>query len=287
VTRCAGEGQIHQPQSAWQPRSRRRLSPFANHARGRSYSISRAIRVPVVHASQILRQTKVANQPAVCGVPHTHANIRSRASKPQWTMEIIVSACSPPRDQFSTTPREQANLWELCYTHTWQAPTRLQIYLLDTHERLPASFKTSARPTPEMYASTTTLPLAAPALHQLHRASRLLISRSHGLYINYAVGRDYESPGCTGSTSTLSCAVSPLDFSSVGRTGSRRASGHCVSRRDYSSSRLHWLYCAYVVHPDAPSHRSTSRRSIALALIVRPATASRGATTHCPDCVDG
>jgi hypothetical protein len=33
-------------------------------------------------------------------------------------------------------------------------------------------------------------------------------------------------------------AVSPLDFSSVGRTGSRCASGHCVSWRDYSSSRI-------------------------------------------------
>jgi hypothetical protein len=33
-------------------------------------------------------------------------------------------------------------------------------------------------------------------------------------------------------------AVSPLDFSSVGRTGSRRASGHCVSWRDYSWSRI-------------------------------------------------
>jgi hypothetical protein len=64
--------------------------------------------------------------------------------------------------------------------------------------------------------------------------------------------------------------VSPLDFSSVGHTGSRRASGHCVSRRDYSSSRLHRLYCAYVVHPDAPSRCSTSRQSAALALAVCP-----------------
>jgi hypothetical protein len=79
-------------------------------------------------------------------------------------------------------------------------------------------------------------------------------------------------------------AVSPLDFSSVGRIGSRRASGHCVSRRDYSSSGLHWFYCAYAVHPDASSRRSTSRRSAALALVVRPVTASRGATTCHPDC---
>jgi hypothetical protein len=43
--------------------------------------------------------------------------------------------------------------------------------------------------------------------------------------------------------------------------------------------RLHRLYCAYVVHPDAPSRRSTSRRSVALALTVRPVTASRGSTS--------
>jgi hypothetical protein len=94
--------------------------------------------------------------------------------------------------------------------------------------------------------------LAASVLHQLRRAPRLLVSRLHG------------------STSTLSCAVVPLDFLSVGRTGSRRAPGHCVSRRDYLSSGLHWLYCAYVVHLGASSRRSTSRQSVALALAVCP-----------------
>jgi hypothetical protein len=54
--------------------------------------------------------------------------------------------------------------------------------------------------------------------------------------------------------------------------------------RVYSSSRLHRLYCAYVVHLDAPSRHSTSRWSLALALAVRPVTASRGATTRRPDC---
>jgi hypothetical protein len=98
------------------------------------------------------------------------------------------------------------------------------------------------------------------------------------------VRRGYSSPGYTGSTSTLSCAVLPLDFSSVGCTGSRHASGHCVSRRDYSSSGMHRLYCAYVVHPDAPSRRLTSRWSVALALVARPVTAFHGATTHRPYC---
>jgi hypothetical protein len=79
-------------------------------------------------------------------------------------------------------------------------------------------------------------------------------------------------------------AVSPLNFSSVGCTGSRRVPGQSTSRLDYSWSGLHRLYCAYVVHPDAPSRHSTSPRSVALALVVRPVTASRGATTCRPDC---
>jgi hypothetical protein len=64
--------------------------------------------------------------------------------------------------------------------------------------------------------------------------------------------------------------ISLLDFSSVGRIGSCRASGHCISQRDYSSSGLHQLYCAYAVHPNASSRRSTSRQSVALALAVCP-----------------
>jgi hypothetical protein len=158
--------------------------------------------------------------------------------------------------------------------------------------------------------STSTMPCIAT----LSTAARVVL-RSHPLYINYVMRRDYSSPGCTGSTSILSCAlvpldfrsvgrtsslctwslrlaaqllvvriapaplrlcrasgrvVSPLDFSSVGRTGSRRAFGHCISRRDYSSSVLHRLYCAYAVHPEAPSRRSTSRQSVALALAMCP-----------------
>jgi hypothetical protein len=110
---------------------------------------------------------------------------------------------------------------------------------------------------PTSCTATTHLPVA-PALYQQCRAPRLC---------------EYSSPGCSNSTSAMSCVAStrlsvahallrlcrasghdvlPLNFSSVGRTGSRRASGHCVSRRDYSSSGLHWLYCAYVVHQDAP-----------------------------------
>jgi hypothetical protein len=178
-----------------------------------------------------------------------------------------------------------------------------------------------------------------------------IVERHHQLCYDYAVRRDYSSPGHTSSTSTTLCAattrrpdstgstapmlciqtrcldarllvgrshwlspctrslrpaarllvvriapallclcyasgraVSPLDFSSVSRTGSRRAPGHCVPRRDYSTSGLHRLYCAYAVHSDAPYRRLTSRRSVALALAVHPVTACRGATTRRPDC---
>jgi hypothetical protein len=65
-------------------------------------------------------------------------------------------------------------------------------------------------------------------------------------------------------------AVSPFDFSSVSHSGSRRASGHCVSRRDYSSFGLHRLYYAYAVHQDASSRHSTSCQLVALALTVCP-----------------
>jgi hypothetical protein len=43
------------------------------------------------------------------------------------------------------------------------------------------------------------------ALHQLHRALRLLVTRPHGLYVNLAVRRGYSSLGRTGSMSTLPC----------------------------------------------------------------------------------
>jgi hypothetical protein len=108
-------------------------------------------------------------------------------------------------------------------------------------------------------------------------APRLLVTRPHRLYINHVVRRDHSSPGRTKSTSTTSCAattrrpVAPallrlrraferailmLDFSSVGRTISRRAPNHSVSRLDY------------FVH-----HRSTCC-PVALALL-QPRRASR------------
>jgi hypothetical protein len=179
-------------------------------------------------------------------------------------------------------------------------PHGLYVNLAMRRDYLSPGCTGSTSPTP--CTATTHLPVV-PALYQQCRAPRLLISRSH--WLDYVVRRKYTSPGCSNSTSAMSyvastclpvaqallrlCrasghAISPLDFSSVGHTGSRRASGHCVSRRDYSSSGLHRLYRAYVTHPDAPSRHLTSRRSVTLALVVRPVTASRGATTRRLDC---
>jgi hypothetical protein len=86
-------------------------------------------------------------------------------------------------------------------------------------------------------------------------AARVVV-RSHLLYFNYVVRRDYSSPGRTGSTSTTSCAATtrlPVAWA--------------------LPQPCHALSC-----------RSTSRRSVGLALTVRPVTASRGATTRRPDC---
>jgi hypothetical protein len=75
--------------------------------------------------------------------------------------------------------------------------------------------------------------------------------------------------------------VSTLDFSSVGRTSSRRVPGHSVVRRDYPSRGRNGYtsptlrvpvprHIAWLVIDHAPSRRSTSRRSVAPALDVCP-----------------
>jgi hypothetical protein len=132
-----------------------------------------------------------------------------------------------------------------------------------------------------------------PSLHQLCRAPRLLVARLQRLYINYAMRREYSSPGRTGSTSTLLCAATNHHPSARALPQPCRASSHCsaphwsvalaLAVRPVIVSRLliaqvHWLYCAYAVHPDAPSCRSTSRQSVTLALAVRPVTPFRGSS---------
>jgi hypothetical protein len=56
---------------------------------------------------------------------------------------------------------------------------------------------------------------AACALPQQCRAPRLLVIRPHGLYVNLAVHREYSFPGRSGSTSTTPYAAAT---SSSGRT---------------------------------------------------------------------
>jgi hypothetical protein len=130
-----------------------------------------------------------------------------------------------------------------------------------------------------------------PCIRTRRLAAQLLVGRSHclspcvrSLRLTARLLIVRIAPALLHLCRASGCVVSPLDFSSISRTGSRRASGHCVSQRDYSSSRLHRLYCTYAVHLDAPSPRSTSCRSVALALVVRTVTTSRGKTTCRPDC---
>jgi hypothetical protein len=165
---------------------------------------------------------------------------------------------------------------------------------------------------------TTRLPAAA-VLHQLRRVPRLLVSRLHGLYLNRVmrrrsarllVGLSHWLSPCARSLRLaarllvvriapallrLCCAseraVSPLDFSSVGHTGSRRVPGHSVVCRDYPSRgrngytsptprvqvprHLAWLvaclvaplvvdYFAYAACPGASARHATRRRLLHL-----------------------
>jgi hypothetical protein len=155
------------------------------------------------------------------------------------------------------------------------------------------------------YSGTTTLENTTPLDNFNYNLCMVSVPRPHPLYFSNIVRRDYSSSGPTGSTSAKQCASTtrrpdctsstvPMSCIRTHRLSARLLVGrshwlslrvgHCVSCRDYSPSGLHWLYRAYAVHLDAPSRRSPSRRSVALALAVHPVTASRGATTRRPDC---
>jgi hypothetical protein len=97
--------------------------------------------------------------------------------------------------------------------------------------------------------ATTHLPVAR-VLHQLRRAPRLLVVRLALTLLRL----------CRASGHT----ISPLDFSSVGRTGSHHASGHCISRREYSSFGLRRLYCAYATRLGASACCAARRQLIRL-----------------------
>jgi hypothetical protein len=128
--------------------------------------------------------------------------------------------------------------------------------LLHAHERLPGKLQDQhllhPRNVREHYYANLNYAVHrdySPCVRSLRLAARLLVVR-----IAPALLRLYRASGRT---------VSALDFSSVGRTSSRRASSHCVSWRNYSSSGLHRLYCTYAVHPGDFSSvdRTASRRA--------------------------
>jgi hypothetical protein len=81
-------------------------------------------------------------------------------------------------------------------------------------------------------ALSTHLP-AARALRQHHSAPQLLASGLSDLNTCCLVALTLLHLCCASER-----AVSALDFSSVGRTGSRRAPGHCVSPLDLFSNRI-------------------------------------------------
>jgi hypothetical protein len=97
---------------------------------------------------------------------------------------------------------------------------------------------------------------------QLRRASRLLVTRPHGLYLNLAVCRDYSSPGRTCSTSS---------------TPHVRVFRHVV--------RLVVDYFAYTVRLGASARCAARRRLLrfvqACHLLLRPHRASECLGTSC------
>jgi hypothetical protein len=98
----------------------------------------------------------------------------------------------------------------ICWQHM-HVKTKECIWLLATctSKATPADFKdpclvhTTRRTQVQLHRQAASL-----ALHQLCCSLRLLVTRSHGLYVNLAVRRDYSSPGRTGSMSTSSCTAS-------------------------------------------------------------------------------
>jgi hypothetical protein len=95
-------------------------------------------------------------------------------------------------------------------------------------------------------------------------------------------GATTRRPDCTGSTTPMSCIRTHRLAARILFGRSHWLSSCARSLRLAARLlvvRLHRLYCTYVVHPDASSLQSTSRRSVALALAVRPITSSRGSTS--------
>jgi hypothetical protein len=176
---------------------------------------------------------------------------------------------------------------ELCYTHTKEATRKPQnICLLHTGRRMRVQLCSDNTvyynySSPGTIGSTSTVSCAATTW-------------PHRFYCTYAVHPDASSRRSTFCRSVaLAFAVRPVTTSRGATTCHLDCTGStthmpCIRTRRLDApllvGRSHWLslcarslhlvahrlYCAYVVHPDAPSRRSTSRRSVALALAVCP-----------------
>jgi hypothetical protein len=117
---------------------------------------------------------------------------------------------------------------------------------------------------------------AALALPQPRCASRLLVVRSHQALLRLRRASER--------------AVSPLDFSSAGRTGSHRVPGHSVVRRDYPSRGRNG-YTSTTPHVRVPRHvaRLVTRLAAPLvfdyfAYVARPGASARRAARRAACC---
>jgi hypothetical protein len=121
---------------------------------------------------------------------------------------------------------------------------RLAARLLVSRSHWLSSCARSLRLVARLHCRLTCCPVAL-ALLQQRRAPRLLISRSHRLYITFVAHRDYSSPGRTGSTSTSPCTAStclpaaaalPRLHRTIGCIGSPRRASGCLGTSRSSSS---------------------------------------------------
>jgi hypothetical protein len=88
-----------------------------------------------------------------------------------------------------------------CYQKELNAPAKR------THQKLPRILRVLCSMHLEDVRNYDYVNYIVPALHQLHRAQRLLATRLHGLYVNLVMRREYSSPGRSCSTSTTPYAV--------------------------------------------------------------------------------
>jgi hypothetical protein len=128
---------------------------------------------------------------------------------------------------------------------------------------------------------------AASTLHQLRRASRLLVTRPHRLYVSLTVHRECSSPGYSGSTSTTPCITTTRlrlhalyvniavrrDYSSPATRALRQP--HCAPRL-----LVTWPHRLYVNLAVCRGYSSLDRSGSTSTTLYAAATSSSGRTTN-------